>query len=61
MSCQAGFQEFCSLGHRLLYSTTTIHYANCDVMNGKNKNFKLKYLINKALQRKGIKELVLQF
>ena len=30
----------------------------CDVIKGKNKNFKLKYLIKKALQRKG---LVLQF
>ena len=42
------------------YSTAT-HNAKCDVISGQNKKFKLKYLINKTLQRKRIKELVLQF
>ena len=28
------------------------HYAKCDVISGENKQFKLKYLINKTLQRK---------
>ena len=37
---------------------TTTHYANFDVISGQNKKFKLKYLINKALKRKSIKELV---
>ena len=48
-------------------------YANCDVMSGQDRKFKLKYLIyllsfvekkyliNKALERRRIKELVLQF
>ena len=40
------------------YYSLITHYANCGVINGKNKNFKLKYLINKALQCKSIKELV---
>ena len=30
---------------------TTAHYANFDVISGQNKNIKLKYLINKALER----------
>ena len=34
------------------------HYAKCDVISRQNKKFKLKYLINKTLQRKSIKELV---
>ena len=37
------------------------HFAKCDVISGQNKKFKLKYLINKTLQRKNTKELVLQF
>ena len=37
------------------------HYAKCDVISRQNKKFKLKSLINKTLQRKSIKELVLQF
>ena len=37
---------------------TTTHYANFDVISGQDKKFKLKYLINKALKRKSIKELV---
>ena len=36
-------------------------YAKCDVISRQNKKFKLKYLINKTLQRKSVKELVLQF
>ena len=36
-------------------------YANCDAMSGQDRKFKLKYLINKALERRRIKELVLQF
>ena len=45
------------------YSTATHYmYAKCDVISRQNKNFKLKYLNNNALQRKSIKELnVLQF
>ena len=31
------------------------------VISRQNKKFKLKYLMNKTLQRKSIKELVLQF
>ena len=42
------------------YSTAT-HSAKCDVISRQNKKFKLKYLINKTLQRKSIKELALQF
>ena len=42
------------------YSTAT-HYAKCDVISGQNKKFKLKYLIDKTLERKSTKELVLQF
>ena len=37
------------------------HYAKCDVISGENEQFKLKYLINKTLQRKSKKEFVLQF
>ena len=37
------------------------HYARCDVISGQNKKFKLKYLINKTLEHKSTKELVLQF
>ena len=37
------------------------HYAKCDVISRQNKKFKLKYLINKTLQRKSKKKLVLQF
>ena len=36
-------------------------YAKCDVISRQNEEFKLKYLNNKTLQRKRIKELVLQF
>ena len=36
-------------------------YAKCDVISRQNKKFKLKYRINKTLQRESIKELVLQF
>ena len=42
------------------YSTAT-HYAKYDIISRQNKKFKLKYLINKMLQRKSIEELVLQF
>ena len=34
------------------------HYAKCDVISGQNENFKLEYLVNKALERKNTKELV---
>ena len=54
------FQEFCSLKINNWYSTTT-HYAKYDVISRQNKKFKLKYLINKTLERKRIKQLVLQF
>ena len=37
------------------------HYAKCDVISGENKQFKLKYVILKTLQRKNKKELVLHF
>ena len=37
------------------------HYAKCDVISRENNRFKLKYLINKTLQRKSKKELVLYF
>ena len=37
------------------------HYAKCDVISGQNKKFKLKYLVNKTLERKSTKEPVLQF
>ena len=37
------------------------YYAKCDVISRQNKKFKLKYLINKTLQRKSTKEFVLQF
>ena len=36
------------------------HYAKCDVISRQNKKFKLKYLINKMLQRKSTKELVVK-
>ena len=42
------------------YSTAT-RYAKCYVVSGQNKKFKLKYLMNKTLERKTTKELVLQF
>ena len=42
------------------YSTAT-HYAKGDIIRRQNKKFKLKYLINETLQRKSLKELVLQF
>ena len=35
------------------------HYAKCDVISGENKKFKLKYLVNKTLERKSTKELLL--
>ena len=34
-------------------------YAKCDVMSGRRKKFKLKYLFNKTLERKSTKKLVL--
>ena len=37
------------------------NYAKCDVISGQNKKFKLKYLMNKTLQPKSTKELVLRF
>ena len=37
------------------------HYAKYDVISRQNKKFKLKYLINKTLQRKSTKELLVQF
>ena len=37
------------------------HYANCDVIRGQNKKVKLKYFVNKTLERKSKIELVLQF
>ena len=37
------------------------HYEKCDAVSRQDKKFKLKYLINKTLQRKSTKELVLQF
>ena len=33
------------------------HYAKCDVISRENKQFKLKYVINKTLQRKNRKNL----
>ena len=36
-------------------------YAKCDEISRQNKKFKLKYLINKMLQRKSVLQLVLQF
>ena len=36
------------------------HYAKCDVISEQNKKFKLKYLVNKTLERKSTKELVLK-
>ena len=54
------FQEFCSLKTNNWYSTAT-RYANCDVISEQNRRFRLKYLINKALERKTTRELVLQF
>ena len=33
------------------------HYAKSDVINRQNKQFKLKYLINKTSQRKSKKEM----
>ena len=35
--------------------------AKCDAISGQNKKLKLKYLINKTLERKSTKELVLKF
>ena len=35
-------------------------YAKCYVISVENKKFKLKYLVNKTLQRKSKRELVLQ-
>ena len=37
------------------------HYAKYDVISGQNKKLKLKYFIHKTLERKSIKEFVLQF
>ena len=34
------------------------HYAKCDVISRQNKKFKLKYLINKTLQRKSTKTCI---
>ena len=34
------------------------HYAKCDVISRQNKKFKLKYLIDKTLQRKSTKKLI---
>ena len=42
------------------YSTATDH-AKCDVISRLNKKFKLKYLINKMLERKTTKELAMLF
>ena len=39
------------------YSTAT-HYAKCDVISGQNKKFKLKYLINKTLDRKSTRTCI---
>ena len=32
------------------------HFAKCDVISGENKQFELKYIINKTLQRKNKKK-----
>ena len=40
---------------------TATHYAKCDAISRQNKKFKLKYFVNKTLERKTTKELVLQF
>ena len=37
------------------------YYAKCDVISRENKQFKLKYFINKTLQRKSKKQLLLQY
>ena len=37
------------------------HYAKCDAISGQKKQFKLKYIINKMLERKSTKELAWQF
>ena len=37
------------------------NYANCDIISEQNKKFKMKYLFNKVLGYKTIKEFVLQF
>ena len=34
------------------WHSTATHYAKCYVISGQNKKFKLKYLINKTLERK---------
>ena len=37
------------------------HYAKSDAISEQDKKFKLKYLINKTLERKSTKQFVLQF
>ena len=37
------------------------HYAKCEVISRQNEKFKMEYLVNKALECKSTKELVLQF
>ena len=47
-------KQLCSL-------LSNIHYTNCDVIRGQNKEFKLKYLISKTSERKNIRERVLLY
>ena len=50
-----------SLENNLIIYFLMPHYAKCDVISGQNTKFKLKYLVNKTLERKSTKELVLQY
>ena len=36
-------------------------HAKCNVISGQNEKFKLEYLVNKTLERKSTKDLVLRF
>ena len=36
-------------------------HAKCNVISEQNENFKLEYLVNKTLERKSTKDLVLRF
>ena len=60
ISCQY-FQNFAHQEDINNWYLTATHYAKCYAISGQNKKLKLKYLINKTLERKNTKELILQF
>ena len=47
------------IGKQLYNLRSDASFAKCDVISGENQQFKLKYLINKTIQRKSKKETII--